>query len=159
MSFDFNADDILEMAEQIERNGACFYREAAAGVPDPKAKAFLVRLAEMEDEHERTYADLRRSLAEQERTPTVFDPGDEAVLYLRAMADTKVFFQETVDFRSMESILKTAIQNEKDSIAFYLGLKHLVPEALGQQRVDAIIREEMGHIQLLSQELLTLSKA
>jgi rubrerythrin len=26
MSFEFNADEILEMAEQIERNGARFYR-------------------------------------------------------------------------------------------------------------------------------------
>ncbi len=28
MSYDFNADDVLEMAEQIERNGAAFYRFA-----------------------------------------------------------------------------------------------------------------------------------
>lgn len=159
MSFDFNADDILEMAEQIERNGARFYREAAAGVPDPKAKTFLVRLAEMEDEHERTYAYLRAQLLTPEHIPTVFDPEGEAMLYLRAMADTQVFFQETVDFRSMASILKTAIQNEKDSIAFYLGLKELVPESRGRQRIDEVIREEMSHIQLLSQELLALNKA
>jgi len=29
MSFDFSADEILAMAEQIERNGARFYRRAA----------------------------------------------------------------------------------------------------------------------------------
>jgi hypothetical protein len=32
MSYDFNADDVFEMAEQIERNGAVFYRKAAADV-------------------------------------------------------------------------------------------------------------------------------
>jgi len=154
MSFDFNADDILEMAEQIERNGARFYREAALGVPDPRAKQFLTQLALMEDEHEKTYAELRQQLQESERTSTVFDPNGEAVLYLRAMADTRVFFEESVDFSSMKAILKKAIQTEKDSIAFYLGLKELVPAALGQERVDEIIKEEMGHIQLLSRELL-----
>ncbi|WP_005035350.1 ferritin-like domain-containing protein [Holophaga foetida] len=154
MSFDFNADDIFEMAEQIERNGASFYREAELGVSDPRSKALLAQLAAMEDDHENAYADLRKGLNEAENTPTVFDPDDEAVRYLRAMADTRVFFEQTVDFRSMASILKTAIQMEKDSIAFYLGLKDLVPEALGRKRVDDIIREEMGHIQLLSRELL-----
>jgi len=29
MSYDFNADEVFEMAEQIERNGVRFYREAA----------------------------------------------------------------------------------------------------------------------------------
>ena len=29
MMYDFNADDIFEMAEQLERNGAAFYRNAA----------------------------------------------------------------------------------------------------------------------------------
>lgn len=31
MSFNFNADEIFEMAEEIERNGAKFYRKAAEG--------------------------------------------------------------------------------------------------------------------------------
>ena len=29
MGWDFNADEIFEMAEQIERNGAKYYRNAA----------------------------------------------------------------------------------------------------------------------------------
>ena len=29
MSYDFNADDVLEMAEQLEKNGGKFYRAAA----------------------------------------------------------------------------------------------------------------------------------
>nr|WP_320132313.1 ferritin family protein [uncultured Holophaga sp.] len=154
MSFDFNADDVLEMAEQIERNGLAFYKEAALGIQDPESRDFLLRLADMEQDHEQTFADMRKALAEQEKAPTVFDPMDEAALYLQAMADTKVFFQPTVDFSSMNSILKTAIQNEKDSVAFYLGMKEIVPDALGKAKLDDIIKEEMSHIRLLSQELL-----
>ena len=45
MSYDFNADDVFEMAEQIERNGAVFYRQAAADIKDPDAKHFLSDLA------------------------------------------------------------------------------------------------------------------
>ena len=31
MAFDFNIDEILAIAEEIERNGAAFYRTAAQG--------------------------------------------------------------------------------------------------------------------------------
>ena len=58
----------------------------------------------------------------------------------------------------MEEILKTAISAEKESIVFYLGMKDVVPAHLGQQKLDDIIKEEMGHIRLLSKELLELNK-
>ena len=56
MMYDFNADDIFEIAEQLERNGATFYRTAAGAVTDADAKGFLLKLAEMEDAHEKTFA-------------------------------------------------------------------------------------------------------
>ena len=49
MAYDFTADDVFEMAEKLERNGAQFYRKAAENAGDSEAKAFLIRLAEMED--------------------------------------------------------------------------------------------------------------
>ena len=74
---------------------------------------------------------------------TVFDPDGEAALYLRALADTRVFFEKEIDVTSLKKILKSAIEAEKDSIVFYLGMKEAVPEKLGKGRLDDIIREEM----------------
>jgi rubrerythrin len=156
MSFDFNADDIFEMAEQLERNGAKFYRDASENVADPQSKKFLTQLSQMEEQHEKTYQAMRTSLNEKEKVATIFDPEHEAVLYLRALADTRVFFQKTIDLKSMKEILKAAIEAEKDSIVFYLGMKEVVPEGLGKNRIDGIIKEEMGHIRLLSKELVAL---
>ncbi|MFY9705943.1 MAG: rubrerythrin, partial [Desulfobacterales bacterium] len=70
----------------------------------------------------------------------------------------RVFFEKKVDVSSMEKILKAAIEAEKDSIVFYLGMKNAVPEKLGRDRIEAIIKEEMGHIRLLSRELAQLKK-
>ena len=159
MKYDFNADDILQMAEQIERNGAAFYRECAGNVADPSAVELLEMLAAMEDDHEKTFANIRSQLSAGEKKATTFDPDGEAVLYLKALADTRVFFEKTIDTKNMEDILKSAITAEKDSIVFYLGMKDLVPADLGEARVDAIIKEEMAHIKLLSNELVTLKKA
>ncbi len=57
---------------------------------------------------------------------------------------------------TMEHILQKAIGMEKDSIVFYLGMKELVPERLGRDRIDAIIKEEMNHITSLSKQLAPL---
>ena len=159
MKYDFNADDILQIAEQIERNGAAFYRECAGNVADPSAVELLEMLAAMEDDHEKTFINIRSQLSAGEKEATTFDPDGEAVLYLKALADTRVFFEKTIDTSNMEDILKSAITAEKDSIVFYLGMKDLVPADLGEARVDAIIKEEMAHIKLLSNELVTLKKA
>ncbi len=156
MRYDFNADDVFEMAEQMERNGAKFYQNAAAGIEEEAAKQLLVKLANMEIDHEKTFKQMRADLTAKEKKPTVFDPEGEAIAYLRALADTRVFFEKKIDTGSLREILKAAIEAEKDSIVFYLGMKEMVPEKLGQDRLDGIIKEEMGHIRLLSRELVPL---
>ena len=158
MSYDFTADDIFEMAVQMERNGAKFYRTAAENVSEASGKELLLGLAAMEDEHEKTFAELRADLTDKEKSATVFDPEGESTLYLRALADTRVFFEKEIDVTSMEDILKSAITAEKDSIVFYLGMKDLVPDKFGKGRLDDIINEEMGHIRILSKELISVKQ-
>ena len=158
MSYDFNANEIFEIAEQLERNGAAFYRDAAGSVDDSEVKKFLLEFAAMEDEHEKTFISLRKKLTAAEKAPTVFDPTNESALYLKALANTRVFFKKEIDTSSVEEIFKSAITAEKDSIVFYLGMKDLVSETLGKDRMDAIIREEMGHIRVLSQKLAALKR-
>jgi len=158
MRYDFNADEIFEMAEQMERNGEKFYKSAAATIDDEAHKKLLLELAAMETDHEKTFKAMRSDLNAAEKSATVFDPEGEAALYLRALVDTRVFFEKKVDVSSMEKILKAAIEAEKDSIVFYLGMKNAVPEKLGRDRIEGIIKEEMGHIRLLSRELAQLKK-
>ena len=107
----------------------------------------------MEDEHEKTFAALRSELKDEDKQGTVFDPEGESALYLRALADTRVFFKKEIDTSSLKEILKAALTAEKDSIVFYLGMKDLVPEKLGKDKIDNIIREEMGHIKLIGGKL------
>lgn len=156
MSYEFNADEVFEIAEQIERNGANFYRTIADSISDSNQKKLLFHLAEMEDEHEKTFKTLRAQLTEDEKVIITFDPEGEAESYLRSLANTRIFYEKEVDTNSMKDIYKAAITAEKDSIVFYLGMKDVVPSHLGKQRLDDIIKEEMGHITLLSNELMAL---
>lgn len=156
MDYGFTADEIFEMAQRIEQNGAAFYRTAAQGASDAAFKTMLLDLARMEDEHEKTFADMRASLSEKEKGATVFDPENQAGQYLKSLADTRIFFQKALDLSSMVEILKEALTAEKDSIVFYLGMKEMIPDRRGKSRIDAIIQEEMNHIQVISQKLLAL---
>jgi len=158
MGIDFNADEVFEIAEQIERNGAKFYRTAAENVTDVDKRKILINLAEMEDKHEQTFKTMRSELSQDEKVVTTFDPEGESERYLRALADTRVFYEKEIDTTSFEEILKAAIAAEKESIVFYLGMKAVVPAHLGKEKLDGIIKEEMGHISLLSKELMEFRK-
>jgi len=159
MAVVFNADEVFEMAQQIERNGARFYRRASEATTDARVRQLLLDLAAWEEQHEKTFGQMRSELSERERRATVFDPEGEGVRYLRAMVEGKVFDLEGDPTawlgspRNLEDIIRYAIAMEKDSIIFYLALRDLVPESLGRDRIDRIISEEMGHIKVLSQRL------
>ncbi len=165
MSYDFNIDEIFEMAEQIERNGAKFYRKMAENISDILNFRLFLDLAAMEEDHEKIFASMRKNLSDQEQRPTVFDPEGEATLYLRALADLRVFDGEgkkdfflpsgLSDEERMKEIFRAAIGIEKESIVFYLGMKELVPKNLGKSKIDDIIREEMKHIRMLSNKLIS----
>ena len=156
MNYDFNADEIFEMAEQLEKNGAAFYRKAAEAASEDDIKQLLAEFAEMEDQHEKTFAKLRKGLSDTEKASTVFDPGGETALYLKALADTRVFFKKEIDTTSAEEIFKAALLAEKDSIVFYLGMKEMIPDKLGKSRLEDIIKEEMGHIKIIGNKLAAL---
>jgi len=156
----FNADEVFEMAEQIERNGAKFYRAAAKKIPE--VRQVFSDLAAMEDEHEKTFAAMRAELSGTELDPPVFDPDGQAQMYLRVMADEHVFnikadpVEQLAGQDTPEDVLKMAIGLEKDSIAFYVGLKETVSRRAGKDKIEDIIKEEMGHIATLSQKLEAL---
>ncbi len=166
MQAKFNIDEILEMAEQIERNGATFYQRASEIVPaDSTSRRLLLILAEMEINHEAIFASMRKDILKHEKIDSIvdpeFDPDGLAAMYLRSIANSQVFDLNKPDLsgnESPETILKMALEREKDAIVFYLGLKEAVAENLGRNDVDLIIKEEMSHITYISEELAKLPK-
>ena len=72
MGLDFSADEIFEIALEIERNGAKFYRSAADSISNTDKKQLLLHLAEMEDEHEQTFKTMRTQLTTDEKIQDQF---------------------------------------------------------------------------------------
>lgn len=61
----------------------------------------------------------------------------------------------SVSVKSMK-VFRQAINREKASIAFSLGMKELVPENREKEKIDSINKEEMKHIKFLSNKLAAL---
>jgi rubrerythrin len=166
MIYNLNADMVLEMAEEIEKNGAKFYRNAARRLTTASAKQTLLDLAAMEAEHEKKFAQMRKELGEGEKQTGVSRLDPDIERYLKALAGSRVFSKkEKPDVKVTEAhteaqiikdIYRSAIRAEKDSIVFYVGLRELVPASFGKSWVDEIIQEEMRHITTLSVELADL---
>ena len=162
MSISFNAIEVFEIAERIERNSVNFYRKAAEALSDENLCSILLSLAEFEKEHEESYANMRKQISTKEWDLITFDPENEMALYLRKIADSHIFdpkkdpAEQLKGKGSIKDILNYAIESEKNSIIFYLGLKNYVPATAGKNKVDEIINEEMNHIAELNLRLSAL---
>ncbi|MBN1576277.1 MAG: ferritin family protein [Chitinispirillaceae bacterium] len=163
MPITFNADEVFTLAEQIERNGAAFYRNCAEIIPE--AKQFLLELAEMEESHLRRFQGMHLLVTSHESELFAADPDNEASAYLNTMAGGYVFDTHNDPSamlngsESLPDILRIAIGLEKDSIVFYLGMKEVVPRNAGKDKVESIIREEMQHVTMLSNKLKEVTGA
>jgi len=148
----YNADEVFEMAIQIEKNGEKFYAKAAEISSEPKAKEMLLRLKDMEVSHQIIFSKLKEKLSDDAVEPIVFDPHGELVKYLQAVADSHVFnvSQDPLKLLNENStakeIMDLAIRFEKDTIVYFLGMQDLVPEKLGKDSVGRLVEEERGHI-------------
>ena len=125
--------EVLEIAEKIERNGARFYRRAAAMVQDAQVSAFLVQLAQWESQHVKVFREMKERSVKQKWEIGDVASESRAVPDARSLAGLAVFglqpnpADELTGQKTRADVLRIAIEKEKDSIVYYTGLKDLIP--------------------------------
>jgi rubrerythrin len=161
MVITFTADEIFEMAEEIERNAVEFYGEAAERSSDEDTKKLLLEMAAIEDEHLKTFQHMRKQLGAEEEM-AAFDPDKRSAMYLQSMADARTWegrispMQELSGNETTRQILEIALEAEKEMVVFYSGLKDLASSKTGKDQVEQIMIEELGHISALLKKLKSL---
>lgn len=159
MDLEMNGYEVLEIAERIERNGAKFYRRAAAITADPDISTLFVRLAQWESQHVKVFKDMKDRSVEQKWEIGDLSPDRVGVPDARALAGLAVFgiqpnpADELTGRETRADVLRLAIEKEKDSIVYYTGLKDLVPQGQERKVVEDVIQEEMKHVRILTQSL------
>ncbi|MBN1604749.1 MAG: ferritin family protein [Chitinispirillaceae bacterium] len=159
MAVAFNADEIFKIGVQIEKNGHEFYSVAAQKTENPDIKKLLEELAHWEERHIVIFENLRKELSALPDAMDEFDPDNMTHLYLKSIADSKIFVKgqkmddELNKCESPADILAAALAFEKDSVIFYSSIKEAVRSDLGKANIDKLIREELLHVGVITQEL------
>jgi len=144
--------ELVDIAINIEVNGAAFYESLAASVADAAARTMYHALAGKEREHMERFRSLLSRASEYSPSETYTEEYDA---YLRALVDSLVFGDDQAarDMgRGVSSDLEAVqigIGAEKESILFYLELRGLVRRA-DAELVNSIIEEERSHLRELS---------
>jgi len=159
MGISFSADEVFEMAMDVEKNGEAYYRKALALAKSADVKAVMTDLMEQEQHHYATFKDLREKLPPRTSLPTVADPESEEYLYLDALVKSRLFNTtreaEALAAKSGDEIeaLKSALAFEKDTVLFFQTMKGMTDERLGRGEIDRIIEEEHRHIVRISKAI------
>jgi len=159
MTVNYTILEIFEIAEQIEQNGAQYYRAAASVTKNKTIADMLLKLAAMEDNHKRTFSDMLESYKNSMEDTNVFDPDNETFYYMKGIALNSGWEGREAMKLSLSGketpaeILKAAVTGEQTSINFYLGMKDLLKSQADKDKIEQIIKEEMSHVISLQKNL------
>jgi rubrerythrin len=153
MDKQYNLAEIFDIAIQIEINGAGFYREVAAKQSIPAVKAFLLDLADQENGHEQLFRKMQNRFADNNDVDALND--EFAMLYMQTEASNYVFKSENMPVTTadmlLRDVLELAMERERDSILFFMGLKFLMRKSADKKVINKLIEEEQFHLATLAQ--------
>jgi len=142
----FTAQDILDIAIRLERNGEKTYIDARQHTPDDELKTLLAWIAREEHEHARWFTDLKNRLTQGEDHHLMAELSQALV---EDVVQGQAFSLQEVDFETIntpDKMIRTFIGFEDDTIAFYEVLKTFIDDAAIADQLEQIILEEKRHM-------------
>jgi rubrerythrin len=156
MLYCFNASEVFRIAIEIKENCIAFYEKAQGVTKDPEVKKLFEDLVQEETEHKTRIESMNEKLPKGAWTPTVSDPEHELDLYIKMMADQHMFSSvgeldtQLADIKETKDALRLAVQFEKDSVIFFLGMQEATCEGKDRDLISLLIKEEQDHVRRLS---------
>jgi rubrerythrin len=147
----FSANEIIDLAIKLEKNGEAVYRGAIETVSESGLVPLLEWMADEEVKHADWFAQLKHNLETKNENPFVAEMSREL---FNEMLGEKNFSLKDVDFSSIEEIdelIEVFIEFEKDSIIFYEVLKPFVEDPAARVQLKKIVDEEKRHIERLKE--------
>lgn len=154
----FTANDLIDIAVKMEKNGEALYLAAMQKAQGPKLKSLMQWMAEEEAAHGAWFADKKdtwRSEADQTDLETMLPD------VIKEMMGEKTLSLDEVDFsqiRSVASLLDTFMTFEKDTILFYEFLQAFIQDASALESLKKIIDEENKHVAELAQMIQAITQ-
>jgi rubrerythrin len=156
MLYCFNASEVFKVAIEIKKNCIAFYEKAQKVANDPEVRRLFGDLVQEENEHKNKIEALKGKLPAGAWAPAVSDPEHELDLYIKMMADQHMFSSvkelpaQLAEVKETKDALKLALEFEKDSVIFFLGMQEATCEGKDRDVLALLIKEEQDHIRRLS---------
>ena len=130
----FSANEILDMAIRIEKNGEAVYRNAIEKVSNPELGSLLEWMAEEEVKHAKWFSELKQKLTTPSNNPFVEEMSREL---FDDLLDGQQFSLTEADFlqvEEIEALIDIFIEFERDTVLFYQVLQPFIkdPQTLDQ---------------------------
>lgn len=153
----FSAQDILDIAIRLEKNGEKTYRDARHHAPDDELNTLLDWIAQEEHEHARWFTELKGRLT-QEKDHHLMAELSRALV--EDVVQGQAFSLQEVNFETIntpDKMIRTFIEFEDDTITFYEILKTFINDTAITDQLEQIIIEEKKHMATF-RELLPASE-
>jgi rubrerythrin len=155
------AEELFQIAIQLESYGQSYYLELADQITDPKLSELFDSLAGEEEQHYKQFTDYYKQATQKDWQISKVD--EETVDYIEALLGVRMFppdkdvSMQAAAVHSTRDVLNTALAMEKDALLFYRELVEMISSELCPA-VRMIINEERNHITRL-QEMLDSTPA
>ncbi|MBF0538209.1 MAG: ferritin family protein [Nitrospirae bacterium] len=144
--------EIIEMAIRTEKLGFSYYSELVQKFKkNDELHALFNKLAESEANHAARFTRLKESLQQEQ-----LENWPEVSQYMRAYVESAFFMGANKATMHMQNIqdpnaaIGLAIAFEKETLLYFYGMTDAVRQDKDRYVLDEIIKEEKGHIIILS---------
>jgi len=151
MSYFLDAEEILNVAIEIEKRGEEFYLGFASRTHDAKVKELFGTLALEEVKHERAFKEMLKATAAKKTLKIELEDEKEGE-YLKSLGGVLLFPNKPGEEKAFmkihdpQSAVRFALEMERDSVLLYEGLLEVTKDAAAREQYEKIIAEEKSHI-------------
>ena len=153
MGNQFSMREIIEIAIEIEKNGAAFYRALAGSADTARLRDLFTYLADQEKRHIARFQEILESVGGYQISEAYY--ATQYMGYMKALADERVFKSDTSGAEVAGSVgspkeaVDIAIGFEKESILFLHEMWELM-QGSDTKTIQKLLNEERDHLKQLS---------
>lgn len=160
MSIALSAEELINLAIDIERRGVAFYDTMARSTGNEAVSTIFKLLVKMERQHVNLFENM---LTDMGQSAPLDGYTSEHAAYLESLAENAVFTDDAATSDMVDKMekdveaLEMAIGAEKDSVLFYYEMRDIMPPP-SRSAINNVIAEEKTHLSQLTRLKKELGK-
>jgi len=147
---DYIIRDLIDIAVQIEQDGAVFYENLSQQAANESARAIFLKLADDERKHREIFLDMRESESGRDKAPA----DSEIELVIQEIERSGILPESSPNkIQKIHPLnaIKLGIKAEKRTVKFYRHLSGKLKNPSSRKMLKRLIDEEKRHVVQLTE--------